>query len=26
MPIRTVGEYLNRWGFTRQRPLKKAYK
>ena len=26
MPIRTVGEYLKRWGFTPQRPLKKAYK
>lgn len=26
MPIRTVGEYLSRWGFTPQRPLKKAYK
>ena len=23
MPIRTVGEYLNRWGFTPQKPLKK---
>ena len=26
MPIRTVGEYLNRWNFTPQKPLKKAYK
>ncbi|WP_459923697.1 helix-turn-helix domain-containing protein, partial [Desulfatiferula olefinivorans] len=26
MPIRTVGEYLNSWGFSPQRPLKKAYK
>ena len=26
MPIRTVGEYLSRWGFTPQKPLKKAYK
>jgi transposase len=26
MPIRTVGEYLMRWGFTPQKPLKKAYK
>jgi len=26
MPIRTVGEYLNRWGFTPQRPLRRAYK
>ena len=25
MPIRTVGEYLKRWGFTPQKPLKKAY-
>jgi transposase len=25
MPIRTVGEYLKRWGFTPQRPLKFAY-
>jgi len=24
MPIRTVGEYLRRWGFTPQRPLKRA--
>ena len=23
MPIRTVGEYLNRWGFTVQRPAKR---
>jgi transposase len=26
MPIRTVGDYLKRWGFTPQRPLRKAYK
>ena len=26
MPIRTVGEYLKRWGFTPQRPLRRAYK
>ena len=26
MPIRTVGEYFNRWGFTPQKPLKRAYK
>ncbi len=26
MPIRTVGEYLMRWNFTPQRPLRKAYK
>lgn len=25
LPIRTVGEYLRRWGFTPQRPLKRAY-
>ncbi len=25
IPIRTVGEYLKRWGYTPQRPLKKAY-
>lgn len=25
MPIRTVGEYLKRWGYTPQRPLKRAY-
>jgi transposase len=25
MPIRTVGEYLSRWGFTPQKPLRKAY-
>lgn len=25
MPIRTVGEYLNRWGFTPQKPIKRAY-
>lgn len=25
MPIRTVGEYLHRWGFTPQKPLKRAY-
>jgi transposase len=26
MPIRTVGEYLKRWHFTPQKPLRKAYK
>jgi transposase len=26
LPIRTVGEYLRRWGFTPQKPLRKAYK
>ena len=25
MPIRTVGEYLKRWKFTPQKPLKRAY-
>ena len=25
MPIRTVGEYLKRWGFTPQKPLSRAY-
>ena len=25
MPIRTVGEYLGRWGFTPQKPLRRAY-
>ena len=25
MPIRTVGEYLKRWGFTVQKPVKRAY-
>ena len=25
LPIRTMGEYLKRWGFTPQKPLKKAY-
>lgn len=24
MPIRTVGEYLKRWGYTPQKPLKRA--
>jgi transposase len=26
MPIRTVGEYLNRWGFTPQKPKRQSYK
>jgi transposase len=26
LPIRTVGEYLLRWGYTPQRPVRKAYK
>lgn len=26
LPIRTVGEYLNRWGYTPQKPLRKSYK
>ncbi len=25
MPIRTVGEYLSRWGYTPQKPIRKAY-
>ncbi|MFV0276325.1 MAG: IS630 family transposase [Parahaliea sp.] len=25
VPIRTVGEYLKRWGFTPQKPIRKAY-
>lgn len=25
MPIRTVGHYLKRWGYSPQRPLKRAY-
>jgi transposase len=25
MPIRTAGEYLKRWGFTPQKPMKRAY-
>ncbi|HYD60425.1 MAG TPA: IS630 family transposase [Noviherbaspirillum sp.] len=25
LPVRTVGSYLQRWGFTPQRPLNKAY-
>jgi len=25
LPIRTVGEYLKRWGFTPQKPIEKAY-
>jgi transposase len=25
MPMRTVGSYLHRWGFTPQKPLKRAY-
>ena len=25
MPLRTVGETLKRWGFTPQKPLKRAY-
>jgi len=26
LPIRTVGEYLLRWGYTPQQPVRKAYK
>jgi transposase len=25
LPIRTMGEYLKRWGFTPQRPIRRAY-
>lgn len=25
MPVRTIGDYLKRWGFTPQKPLKRAY-
>lgn len=25
MPVRTVGHYLSQWGFTPQKPLKRAY-
>lgn len=25
MPIRTVGEYLKRWGYTPQKPVRRAY-
>jgi len=25
LPVRTLGDYLKRWGFTPQRPLKKSY-
>jgi transposase len=25
LPIRTVGEYLRRWGFTPQKPIRRAY-
>jgi transposase len=25
MPVRTIGEYLRRWGFTPQKPVKYAY-
>lgn len=25
MPVRTIGHYLQRWGFTPQKPLKRAY-
>ena len=26
LPIRTVGQYLARWGYTPQKPVRKAYK
>ena len=25
LPVRTMGQYLKRWGFTPQKPVKKAY-
>ena len=25
LPVRTVGEYLRRWGYTPQKPIKRAY-
>ncbi len=25
LPVRTVGEYLKRWGFTPQKPITRAY-
>jgi transposase len=25
LPVRTVGKYLAHWGFTPQKPIKKAY-
>jgi transposase len=25
MPVRTIGDYLNRWGFTPQKPIRRAY-
>lgn len=25
LPVRTVGHYLKRWGFTPQKPIRKAY-
>jgi transposase len=25
LPVRTIGKYLRRWGFTPQKPIKKAY-
>lgn len=25
LPVRTVGEYLKRWGFTPQKPIRRAY-
>jgi transposase len=26
LPVRTVGEYLRRWGYTPQKPVRKAYR
>ena len=25
LPVRSVGEYLKRWGFTPQKPIRRAY-
>jgi transposase len=25
LPVRTIGDYLKRWGFTPQKPIKRAY-
>lgn len=26
LPVRTIGQYLKRWGFTAQKPIRRAYK
>jgi len=25
LPVRSIGKYLARWGFTRHRPIKRVY-